>query len=89
MRRPSGAFSRLRNLSSMYDLLSKEEDVVAASQGWQLSHVYDLEVNAWRVMVLGMPSAVAASLSVVERARNGSPLALKALRTVMNSSKGL
>lgn len=73
---------------SNLDLLSKEEDALAASQGWSLNHVFDLSTNKWRVMVLGMPSAETAAHFVVNQARNGHSLATKALRLVMHGPEG-
>ena len=71
---------------SKTDLLTIEEARAAAAQGWSLGHVYDLATRRWRVMVLGMPSAEAVSQHVVHLARNGQPLALKALSLVMKSN---
>ena len=71
---------------SKSDLLTVEEAKAAASQGWSLGHVYDLATQRWRVMVLGSPSAEVVSQHVVHLARNGQPLALKALGLVMKSN---
>ena len=68
----------------MYDLLSLEEDVAAAAAGWGVHDVYDLKAGKWRVMVLGLPHAEAASRRVVEQARHGSKLAQKALTLVLH-----
>lgn len=70
------------------ELLTILESAEAATQGWSLHHVYDLETSRWRVMVLGMPSAEVAGQRVIAAARMGSPLAQKALSLVMNSNKG-
>lgn len=67
----------------MRDLLTAEEDAAAALDGWGLHDVYDLSAQRWRVMVLGTPNAETASRRVVERARQGSAIALKALRLVV------
>ena len=67
----------------MRDLLTADEDLQAAAQGWGLFDVYDLKTTRWRVMVLGQPSAEVASRRVVEQARQGSGVALKALRLVV------
>lgn len=72
----------------MFDLLTIEEDAVAAVQGWSLAHVYDLETKRWRIMTLGSPHAEAAGQFVVNRARSGDALAQKALGLVMNSNQG-
>lgn len=72
----------------MFDLLTIAEDEKAAQQGWSLNHVFDLKSGKWRVMVLGMPSAIAAGAFVVDQARTGSPLAQKALQLVMASNQG-
>lgn len=70
------------------DLMTAEEDKLAAAQGWSLGHVYDLETSKWRVMVLGMPSAEATGRAVVGRARMGDALAQKALSLIMKSNQG-
>lgn len=67
----------------MRDLLTAEEDAAAAQDGWGLHDVYDLSAQRWRVMVLGTPNAETASRRVVERARQGSAIAIKALRLVV------
>ena len=67
----------------MRDLLTADEDLQAAAQGWGLFDVYDIKAARWRVMVLGQPSAEVASRRVVEQARQGSGVALKALRLVV------
>lgn len=69
----------------MYDLLTIEEDKLAAAQNWSLCHVYDLATNKWRVQVCGMPSSELAGQHVVNQARMGSALAQKALQLVMAS----
>ena len=73
---------------SKKDLLTVEETKTAAAQGWSLGHVYDLATRRWRVMVLGSPSAEAVSQHVIHLARNGEPVALKALGLVMKSNQG-
>ena len=71
----------------MFDLLTEKEDAEAASMGWALQHVYDLETARWRVQVLSLhpvhPNAEAAGAHVVGQARVGQPLETKALRLVM------
>ena len=69
------------------DLMTAEENTLAAAQGWSLGHVYDLETSRWRVMVLGMPSAEATGQAVVNRARMGDTLAQKALSLIMKSNQ--
>ena len=85
---------------SKQDLLTKEEDAAAQSQGWSLGHVYDLASKKWSVQVYGMPSCEKAGAfvvnqarmgcekagqSVVGMARMGNPLAIKALRLIQES----
>lgn len=72
----------------MNDLMTPDEDKAAALQGWSLEHVYDMEADRWRVMVLGQPSAEAAGEAVVSRARMGDTLAQKALGLIMKSNQG-
>lgn len=67
----------------MHDLLTVEEDKVAESQGWVLTHVYDMAVNQWVIRIL----PVAVVPHVVGRARTNDALALKALR-LMTHYKG-
>lgn len=67
----------------MHDLLTVEEDKVAESQGWVLTHVYDMAVNQWVIRIL----PVAVVPQVVGRARTNDALALKALR-LMTHYKG-
>lgn len=74
---------------SNYDLLTTNENLEAAAQGWNLQHVYDLESAKWRVMALGHPSAETAGMFVVNQARMGSPLAQKALGLIMKSNQGV
>lgn len=70
----------------MRDLLTAEEDVAAAKAGWGLYDVYDPDARRWRVMVLGSPNAETASRAVIEQARGGSSLAVKALRLIVKSA---
>ena len=72
----------------MFDLMTADEDKIAALQGCSLEHVYDLETDKWRVMVLGLPSAEATGQAVVNRARMGDTLAQKALSLIMKSNQG-
>lgn len=65
-------------------LLTKEEDALAASQGWGVHHIYELETQKWVIRIL--PSTVAQS--IVNLARQGNPLATKALRLVMHGPEG-
>ena len=71
----------------MFDLLSVEEDQAAAAHGWQLCLVYDLATSRWLNQVLPydvrFTGAAHASAAVIEQAKSGSALALKALRLVM------
>lgn len=68
------------NLMSNFDLLTKEEDVAAAAQGWNVYHVYELEAQKWVIRVL--PAEVVPG--VINLAKQGNPLAIKALRLVMH-----
>ena len=68
----------------MHDLMTPEEDKAAAAQGWALCHVYELEAQKWVVRVL---PAGAASV-VVNLAKEGNSLAVKALRLVMHGPEG-
>lgn len=74
----------------MFDLLTTDEDKLAASQGWGLHHVYDMNVSQWVIRVLPvafqdpLPHAEAAGAYVVNLARQGQPVALKALRFLMH-----
>ena len=69
-------------------MLTPEETVLAQTQGWSLSHVYDLATSKWRVQVYGMPSSEKAGQFVVGRARMGDALCIKALRLVQASHQG-
>lgn len=62
----------------MFDLLTIEEDAQAASEGWSLNYVFDLQKNKWIVEI--SPSEMATT--VIGMARMNHPLALKALRLV-------
>jgi len=73
---------------SKQDLLTKEEDAAAQSQGWSLGHVYDLASKKWSVQVYGMPSCEKAGAFVVNQARMGSALAIRALRLIQESHQG-
>jgi hypothetical protein len=67
------------------DLLTIEESKVAASQGWQLFHVYDR--GRWSIKVLSTNPAVrnaeSASQIVIAHARAGSVLHQKAISLVL------
>ena len=71
---------------SKYELLTIGEAEAARAQGWGLHHVFDLSLARWRVMVLASPSAEMGSQFVINQAKQGSALALKALRLVMDSN---
>lgn len=64
----------------MHGLLTDEEDKAAAAQGWGLFHVYDLAVTQWVIRVL----PAEASPNVVNLAKTGDRLAVKALRILMH-----
>ncbi len=68
----------------MHDLLTVEEDKVAESQGWVLTHVYDMAVNQWVIRIL----PVAVVPQVVTLAKTGNVLALKALRVLTHGPEG-
>ncbi len=65
-------------------LLTTEETTLAASQGWGVHHVYELEAQKWVIRIL--PSTTAQG--IVNLARQGNPLATKALRLVMHGPEG-
>lgn len=67
----------------MHDLLSIEEDAIAAQQGWGLHHVYEMENRQWVIRIL----PAQATEAVINLARNNHPLPLKALR-LMTHYKG-
>ena len=67
----------------MHDLLTLEEDQIAAAQGWGLHHVYELELKQWVIRILPATAAT----HVVTLARNNQALPLKALR-LMTHYKG-
>lgn len=67
----------------MHDLLTKEEDAIAAQQGWGLYHVYDMAVDQWVIRIL----PATATPHVVTLAKANQPLPLKALR-LMTQYKG-
>jgi len=73
---------------SKYELLTIEEAAAAAAQNWQLSHIYDLKTNKWAVGVYGQPNCEVAAQFVVNQARMGSQLAIKALRLIQASHTG-
>lgn len=60
----------------MHDLLTADEDKLAAAQGWGLYHVYDLATTQWVIRILPAEAAP----NVVNLARANHPLPLKALR---------
>lgn len=68
----------------MFDLLSVEEDKAAAAQGWGIHHVYELEAQKWVVRVLPVEAAPV----VVNLAKAGDRLALKALRILTHGPEG-
>ena len=76
----------------MFDLLTTEEDKIAASQGWAICHVYDLEVTQWviRILSLGLQppqnNSEGAGAHVVNLARMGQPVAQKALKLLMHGA---
>lgn len=78
----------------MFDLLTKEEDHVAAGQGWGLHYVHDQQLKKWRVQILPvtfappLASAESAMKHVINLARTqGQPLAVKALRLMAHGAQ--
>ena len=73
----------------MHDLLTIEEDKIAATQGWGVYRVYDLETDKWSARILGTgePNSEAATNHVIANARMNNPLHQKALRLVMESNQ--
>ena len=71
---------------SKHDLLSVEETTVARREGWQMYYVFDGSARSWSTKALpigfckSLPHVPAFINSLAERAKSGSPLALKALR---------
>lgn len=63
-----------------HDLLTAEEDKLAAAQGWGLHHVYDMAVNQWVIRIL----PAAATDSVINLAKLNQPIPLKALKLMMH-----
>jgi hypothetical protein len=76
---------------STLELLDTKEAMQAAEQGWALQHVFD--GVRWIVQALPLrfgavfPHAEAAGAYVVRMARLGNPLAIKALRIIMQGAK--
>lgn len=73
---------------SKFDLFTINENLQAERQGWLLSYVYDLRSTRWSVQVLPTSlmvfhNAEQAGTFVVQRARTGDALAVKALQLVM------
>jgi hypothetical protein len=69
-------------------LLTVEEDAIAAAQGWSLCHIYDLATEKWRVQVYALPNCEQAGAFVVNQARMGNAICIKALRLVQASHQG-
>lgn len=73
-----------------HDLLTADEDKIAATQGWGIFHVYDQGVSQWviRILSLGLQPphnhSEAAGVHVVGLARSGQPVAQKALKILMH-----
>ena len=73
-----------------FDLMTPDEDKAAASQGWGLHHVFDLDTSKWVIRVLSQGlsephnHSEGASLHVVNLARQGQPVAQKALKLLMH-----
>lgn len=67
----------------MHDLLTLEEDKLAAAQGWGLHHVYEMEARNWTIRILPTEAVP----HVVNLARANHPLPLKALG-LMTQYKG-
>lgn len=73
---------------SNFDLLTKHETETARSQGWVLCEVFDLSKKRWNRQVLPVqfckstPHAAHMTTVVVNRARSGDALALRALQLI-------
>ncbi len=69
----------------MYDLLSIEEDSEAAKRGWSVEYVFDCKTRKLVVLILPRhfappwPHAPAATAGVIQAARDGDRLSIKAL----------
>ena len=74
---------------SKIELLTTEERAEAAAQGWGLFHVYDPKASRWRVQALGLqtPAAPETGALIVGLARQGMPLAIRALQLITESHK--
>jgi hypothetical protein len=60
-----------------------EEDKVAAAQGWELCHVYEMHEDKWKICIL--PPTMTGL--VVNLAKANHPLPLKALRLISHYGK--
>lgn len=86
-------FSPLRNLMSKLDLLQTHEAAEASAQGWALVDVFDTRSSRLAPQILPIhfngpfKHARAATAWVATRARSNDPLALKALRIVVQGHK--
>ena len=75
----------------MNDLMTEQEHVAAANQGWLLLDVFNQTFERWQVQVLPLrfdkqfPNADAAAKHVIHLARSGHMVAQKALSLVMAS----
>lgn len=77
---------------SKLELLNPKETAIAAAMGWSVRHVYDLRSARWLVLVMPavlgsapLPTAESAGIFVINLARQGNALAVKAMRLVMAS----
>ena len=78
------------HLISMTELLTTEEFAAAAAMGWTLCDVYDSDLERWMIVVMPltigqqpMANAEQAGSFVINLARQGHALAVKALQIVM------
>lgn len=62
-----------------HDLLTKEEDAMAAKHGYGIYHVYTLEHNSFSVQILPTDKIH----HVMSLAQRGDEVALKALKAVI------
>jgi len=72
-------------LTSMRDLLTKDEAALAKSQGWCLEYVYDLEKSKWLLCVLPLEirgNTQQAVNTIVTLAKQRNALCLKALQLI-------
>jgi hypothetical protein len=78
----------------MHDLLTEKETAAAGAAGWCLVRVYDTQMNRWQACVLPVTFTPAQGARqalefVVDQAKRGNALCIKALQTITNfNAKG-